>query len=305
MGTPDFAVPTLSEILAAGHDVVAVYSQPPRRAGRGMAPKVSPVHRFARSSDLAVYTPASLRGEAEQQEFSRHNADVAVVAAYGLLLPEEILGAPEFGCLNVHASALPRWRGAAPIQRAIMAGDEETAVMIMRMEAGLDTGPICLGERVGIGPDMTAGDLHDRLALLGADLAVRALSALERGSLEETPQATEGVTYAHKIEKSETRIDFSKSSDDVHNQIRGLAPFPGAWFDVQGPSRSERVKVLRSTRADGAGAPGEVLDDGLTVACGEGAVKMLRLQRAGKAACDDKEFLRGFPISAGARLNEE
>ena len=300
MGTPDFAVPILSEIVAAGYDVVAVYSQPPRPAGRGMAQKKSPVHEFAEGSQLAVWTPESLSGEDEQKQFSQHEADVAVVAAYGLLLPKAILEAPRFGCLNVHASALPRWRGAAPIQRAIMAGDTETAVMIMRMEEGLDSGPICLGERVEIGPDITAGELHDQMALVGADLIVRALAALERGTLEEIPQPEDGVTYARKIEKSESRIDFSQDNDAVHNQIRGLSPFPGAWFEVQGQSRKERIKVLRSQLVpDMSGVPGEVLDEQLTIACGRAAVRLLRVQRSGKAPCDREEFLRGFPIAPG------
>ncbi len=306
MGTPDFSVPTLSEILAAGHEVVAVYSQPPRPAGRrGLSETPSPVHAFAQKAGLTVHTPKSLRGEAEQAAFAAHDADVAVVIAYGLILPKPILDAPGFGCLNVHASALPRWRGAAPIQRAIMAGDTETAVMIMQMEEGLDTGPVCLAEQVAIGPDMTAGELHDVLCERGASLAVRALSALERGSLAFTPQAQDGVTYAHKIEKSETPIDFSKPAQDVHNHIRGLSPFPGAWFalpeNVSGAG--DRVKVLRSrVVAEMSGPAGMVLDEQLTVACGAGAVRLEVLQKAGKRVMQRDEFQRGNPIAAGLML---
>ena len=304
MGTPDFAVPILSEIMAAGHEVVAVYSQPARRAGRGMSHKLAPVHLFAEDSGLPVMTPKNFRDERESKNFADLACDVAVVAAYGLLLPAEVLEAPRFGFLNVHASALPRWRGAAPIQRAIMAGDKKTAVMIMRMEEGLDAGPICLSETVAIGPDMTAGELHDRLAEVGAGLIVRALAALERGSLEETPQSEDGVIYARKIEKSELQIDFSKPCAVVHNHIRGLSPFPGAWFEIKGPSDLERIKVLRSEiMPKGGGAIGEVIDDQLAVACADGAVRLLRVQRAGKAQCDAQEFLRGFPIRVGQRLN--
>jgi methionyl-tRNA formyltransferase len=305
MGTPDFSVPTLSEILGAGHEVVAVYSQPPRPAGRGMALKPSPVHAFAAEAGLEVRTPASLKGDEEAAAFEALRADVAVVIAYGLLLPQRILSAPRFGCLNMHASKLPRWRGAAPIQRAIMAGDEETAAMVMRMEAGLDTGPICLGETVRIGPDMTAGELHDRLSHLGADLMVRALAALERGSLDEVAQPGDGVTYAAKIEKSEARIDFSRPAREVHNLIRGLSPFPGAWFEVEREGRRERVKVLRSERVADEGyldAPGTIIDERMTIACGTGAVRALELQRAGRKPMRLDEFLRGMPLAAGTRV---
>ncbi|MEM7775616.1 MAG: methionyl-tRNA formyltransferase [Pseudomonadota bacterium] len=303
MGTPDFSVPTLSEIMAAGHDIVAVYSQPPRPAGRGMSEVPSPVHQFAASSGLDVYTPRSLRDGDAQAVFASHEADVAVVVAYGLILPKPILEAPVHGCLNVHASALPRWRGAAPIQRAIMAGDEETAVMIMQMDEGLDTGAICLAEQVPIGPDMTAGELHDVLSERGASLTVRALSALARGSLVATPQVEDGVTYAAKIEKSEARIDFRRTADDVHNHIRGLSPFPGAWFLLPGDGAAERVKVLSSQLVPVAGgAPGTVLDDQLTVACGTGGIRCEVLQRAGKRAMTRDEFLRGRPIAAGTVL---
>ena len=234
-----------------------------------------------------------------------HDADVAVVVAYGLILPQAILDAPRHGCLNLHASLLPRWRGAAPIHRAIMAGDTETGVMVMRMEAGLDTGPVCIGERVAIGVDTTTGDLHDELSRRGADLMVRALAALERGSLDATPQPAEGVTYAHKIDKVEARIDFSKPATEVHNLIRGLSPMPGAWFEMRSGSGRERIKVLRSRLADGAGPAGTVLDDQLTVACSQGAVRLELLQRAGKKPMAASELLRGFAIAAGTHLDPQ
>ncbi len=306
MGTPDFAVPTLAEILGAGHDVVAVYCQPPRPAGRGMAERKSPVHRFAESAGLPVLTPKSLRTVDAQETFRAHRADVAVIVAYGLILPQPVLDAPPFGCFNLHASALPRWRGAAPIQRAIMAGDAETAVIVMRMEAGLDTGPVCLAERIAIGQDTTAGELHDALARSGAGLMVRALAALERGSLTETPQSEHGVAYAAKIDKAEAHIDFSQPAESVHNQIRGLSPFPGAYFELkaQPNDNPERIKVLRSALLVDAvdGAAGEVLDDKLTVACGSGAVRLIELQRAGKRPMSAAELLRGFRIPRGQRL---
>jgi methionyl-tRNA formyltransferase len=302
MGTPDFAVPTLMEILSAGHEVVAAYTQPPRSAGRGLEPRRSPVHAYAESSGIPVYTPATLKNPEAQETFRQHRADVGVVVAYGLLLPKPVLEAPVAGCLNLHASALPRWRGAAPIQRAIMAGDRETAVMVMRMDEGLDTGPICLAEHVPIGPNTTAGELHDELARIGASLMVRALAALERGSLEAVPQSAEGVTYAAKIRNEETRIDFSRDAPAVHNQIRGLSPHPGAWFDAGPGHGHERIKVLRSELAVGQGAPGEVLDDALLVACGRGAVRLLELQRPGKKPMPADAFLRGFRIARGERL---
>jgi methionyl-tRNA formyltransferase len=309
MGTPEFSVPTLAEVLAAGHDVVAVYSQPPRPAGRGMADRKSPVHTYAESCGLAVHTPKSLKGADAASAFSGHDADVAVVIAYGLLLPPAVLAGPRLGCLNMHASALPRWRGAAPIQRAVMAGDTATAAMVMRMEAGLDTGPICLSEGVPAGPATTAGELHDTLMHCGAGLMVRALAALERGSLVETPQPAEGVTYAAKIDKAEARIDFTRPAAEVHNRVRGLSPFPGAWFEV-GPvitagAKAERIKVLRTEVVTGAkpGAPGEALDDHLMIACGDGAVRLLELQRAGKKPMPANELLRGFALPAGTRLS--
>ncbi|HVI29638.1 methionyl-tRNA formyltransferase [Hansschlegelia sp.] len=303
MGTPDFAVPTLSELVGQGHEIAAVYTRAPKAAGRrGMDLTKTPVHRFAESLNLPVYTPRTLRDPQTLEAFAAHEADAAVVVAYGLLLPKAALDAPRLGCLNLHASLLPRWRGAAPIQRAVMAGDAETGVMVMRMEEGLDTGPVAAAERVAIGPDETAGELHDRLRALGADLMGRAIGGLERGSLVFRPQGQDGVTYAAKIDKTEARIDWSRPAAIVHNQIRGLSPFPGAWFELAGPRGPERVKVLRSTRAEGAGAPGDLIDDRLTVACGEGAVRLLLLQRAGKAPVDAGAFLNGARLDAGVRL---
>ncbi|PLX38723.1 MAG: methionyl-tRNA formyltransferase [Hyphomicrobiales bacterium] len=300
MGTPDFSVPTLSEIVGQGHEVVAVYTQPPRPAGRGYDLRRSPVHERAESFGIPVMTPKSLKGADEQAAFAELNADVAVVVAYGLILPKAILEAPEHGCLNLHASLLPRWRGAAPINRAVMAGDAESGVMVMRMDEGLDTGPVCSAERLAIGADMTAGEMHDRLSPLGADLMVRALAALERGSLGCAPQPDEGATYAKKIDKGETRIDWNGTAAEVHNHIRGLSPFPGAWCEMTLAGKKERVKVLRSELADGAGAPGTVLDDTLAIACGEGAVRLIEVQRAGKKPMKADEFLRGTPVEAGA-----
>jgi methionyl-tRNA formyltransferase len=302
MGTPDFAVPVLSEILTAGHEVAAVYTQPPRPAGRGMSERKSAVHAFADGAGIPVVAPKSLKGEADQQAFARHRADVAVVVAYGLILPKPVLEAPRHGCLNLHASALPRWRGAAPIQRAIMAGDAETATTVMRMEAGLDTGPICLEERVPIEPDMTAGELHDFLAGRGARLMVRALANLERGTLQCRAQAAEGVTYAAKIGKDEGRIDFSRRAVEVRNHIRGLSPVPGAWFEAVSGDKPERIKVLRVSLAKGAGVPGTVLDDRLTIACRDGSIRVLQAQRAGKRPMTADELLRGFALPAGTRL---
>jgi methionyl-tRNA formyltransferase len=300
MGTPEFAVPTLSEIVANGHEVVAVYTRAPKPAGRGQAERKSPVHEAAEGLGIPVFTPKSLKGEAEQLVFASHGAELGVVVAYGLLLPKPILDAPEQGCINLHGSLLPRWRGAAPIQRAVMAGDARTGVMVMRMDEGLDTGPVGLVDEMPIGPDMTAGELHDRMMLVGADLMVRALAALERGSLGFTPQSDEGVTYAHKIDKAEARIDWNRPARDVHNQIRGLSPFPGAWFELTINGTPTRVKVLRSSLASGSGAPGERVGEGLTVACAEGAVRLSRVQRQGKDAMDDLSFLRGTPVE---RLN--
>ncbi|HVV62939.1 MAG TPA: methionyl-tRNA formyltransferase [Pseudolabrys sp.] len=300
MGTPDFAVPALVELAARGHELVAVYTRAPRPGGRrGLDMQETPVAREAKKLGVAVLTPASLKSEDAQAAFRAHEADAAVVVAYGLLLPKPILDAPKLGCFNVHASLLPRWRGAAPINRAIMAGDAETGVTIMKMSEGLDTGDMAMADRVPILPDVTAGDLHDALARLGADLMARALAALERGSLTLTPQGEAGVTYAAKISKDETRIDWRKSWQDVHNHIRGLSPFPGAWFERDGA----RVKALRSTRGEGKGTPGTALDDKLTIACGDGAVRLAQVQRAGAKAMSAEEFLRGTPIRKGAQLD--
>ncbi len=303
MGSPAFAVPTLAEIIAAGHDVLAVYSQPPRPAGRGQDERFQPVHAFAEKAGLRLVTPRTLKTADALEQFRAHQPDVAVVIAYGLMLPPAILACPSLGCLNMHASALPRWRGAAPIQRAVMAGDTETAANVMRMEAGLDTGPVCLTERVTIGPDMTAGALHDQLSTLGAGLMVRALAELERGSLVFTAQSTVGITYAHKIDKAETRIDFNRDATLTHNHIRGLSPHPGAWFEAGAGQKRERIKVLRSEPASGAGAPGTILDGRLTVACGHGAVRLIELQRAGKRPMPAAELLRGFALDPGVTLN--
>ena len=299
MGTPDFAVPTLLEIVGRGHEVVAVYTRAPKPAGRrGMDLTPSPVEREARRFALPVLTPSTLRTAGAEGIARAHGADVAVVVAYGLILPRPILDVFSLGAFNLHASLLPRWRGAAPIHRAIMAGDAESGVMVMSMEEGLDTGPVAMAERVPIGPDTTTGDLHDRLAGLGADLMVRALGALERGSLTLTPQAQAGVTYAGKIEKGETRIDWARPWQEVHNHIRGLSPFPGAWFEHKGA----RIKVLRTTRGEGGGMPGTLLDDKLTIACADGAVRILELQRAGRQAMKAEEFLRGADVAVGTRF---
>ena len=297
MGTPGFAVPTFAELIAQGHDVACVYSQPPRPKGRGLAEEPSPVHKFAASAGIAVRTPLSLKGAEAQAEFAALGLDAAVVVAYGLLLPKPILEAPRLGCFNLHASLLPRWRGAAPIQRAIMAGDEETGVMVMRMEEGLDTGPVLMAERVAVGRK-TYGELHDELARLGADLMARALGALERGTIAEQPQSESGTTYAKKILKDETRIDWTKGAREIDCLIRGLSPSPGAWSDVKG----ERMKLLNCEPVTGQGAAGEVLDDALTIACGSGALRITRLQRPGKAAMDAREVLRGFPLPRGTKL---
>ncbi|MBY0612760.1 MAG: methionyl-tRNA formyltransferase [Beijerinckiaceae bacterium] len=302
MGTPDFAVPTLSELVGRGYEVVAVYTREPKRAGRGLDLQRSPVHRQADLFGIPVFTPKSLRGEDAAAAFADHRAEVAVVVAYGLILPPAILATPDLGCLNLHGSLLPRWRGAAPIHRAIMAGDAETGVMVMKMEEGLDTGPVAMAERVQIGADMTTGDLHDRLKGLGADLMARALAALSRGSLQFRPQAEDGVTYAAKITKEEARIDWARPAHAVHDHIRGLSPFPGAFFEADWGQGMVRVKVLRSTLAKGAGEPGEVLDDALTIACGDGAVRLVEVQRAGKAPMTAAEFLRGNAVTAGFRL---
>jgi methionyl-tRNA formyltransferase len=300
MGTPDFAVPTLVELAGRGHDIAAVYTRAARPGGRrGLEPVPSPVEREARRLGLSVVTPASLRTAEAQDAFRTHGADAAVVVAYGLILPEPILDAMPLGCFNLHASLLPRWRGAAPIHRAVMSGDAETGVMVMKMDEGLDTGPVAMAERVRIGDDMTTGELHDALKRLGADLMVRALGALERGTLQLTPQPAEGATYAAQIDKAETRVDWRRPWKNVHDHIRGLSPFPGAWCEMAGAGR---VRLLRSTRGEGGGPPGAVLDDNLTVACGEGAVRIVELQKAGGRLMKADEFLRGAALPAGTRL---
>jgi methionyl-tRNA formyltransferase len=299
MGTPDFAVPTLLEIVGSGHDVAAVYTRAPQPAGRGMAERPSPVARKAERFMLPIFTPTSLKGADAADAMRAYGADAAVVVAYGLILPKPILDVFPLGCFNLHASLLPRWRGAAPIHRAIMAGDKETGVMAMKMEEGLDTGPIAMAEHVAIGADMTTGELHDTLAPLGARLMLVALGALKRGSLQLTPQPAEGATYATKIDKSETRVDWGKPWNQVHDHCRGLSPFPGAWFELAG----NRVKVLRTTKGEGKAAPGTVLDDRLTIACGEGAVRLVELQRAGKQPMQADEFLRGTQIARGTVLS--
>jgi methionyl-tRNA formyltransferase len=302
MGTPDFAIPTLAGIVGRRHEIVAVYARAPKPAGRGMELKLSPVEREARRFGLPVLTPGTLRSEEARAVFRSHGADAAVVVAYGLILPPAVLEAVPLGCFNLHASLLPRWRGAAPINRAIMAGDRETGVMVMRMDEGLDTGPIAMAERTPIGTDETAGELQDRLAQQGADLIVRALAALERGPLTLTPQPETGATYATKIEKNETRIDWSQPWQQIHDQCRGLSPRPGAWFEIS--EQAVRIRVLRTTKGEGSGAPGTVLDEALTIACGDGAVRILELQRAGRQPMQAQEFLRGTPIVVGRRLSQ-
>ena len=303
MGSPEFSTGTLGALIGAGHDIIAVYSQPPKPAGRrGLELTPTPIAQMAEGFGIPVFTPTSLKSQEEKDRFASFEADVAVVVAYGLLLPQAILDAPENGCLNLHASLLPRWRGAAPIHRAIMAGDSETGVGIMRMEKGLDTGPVGMEERLAIGENETTGELHDRLARLGADLMVRAVAALSRGALEFKPQSEQGVTYAHKIDKAEARINWAKPAGEVHNPIRGLSPFPGAFAEFDFGKGPERVKVLRSELADGKGQPGEIIGDDLTVACGAGAVRLAEVQRAGKGAQSGAEFQRGYQIKPGARF---
>ncbi|WP_170791622.1 methionyl-tRNA formyltransferase [Ruegeria lacuscaerulensis] len=299
MGTPDFSVPVLDALVAAGHEIAAVYCQPPRPAGRGKKDRPTPVHARAKVLGFDVRHPVSLKSPDEQAAFAALNADVAVVVAYGLLLPQPILDAPKHGCLNIHASLLPRWRGAAPLQRAIMAGDAQTGICIMQMEAGLDTGPVLLRRATDIGPLETTAQLHDRMSEMGAAMVVEALEELPNLAPEVQPE--DGVTYAAKIDKSEARVDWARPAAEVDRQIRGLSPFPGAWTEIEG----ERVKLLSSRLAAGQGAPGEVLNDTLRVACGDGAVDLLRLQRAGKGAQDVKTFLRGWPVSTGTRLSSE
>lgn len=306
MGTPDFSVPVLDAVHAAGHDIVAVYAQPARPAGRGMAAKPSPVAARAEALGFPVLTPLNFRDEEDRAAFQAHNADAAVVVAYGLLLPREIIDAPRLGCFNVHASRLPRWRGAAPIQRAIMAGDTETAVAIMRMDAGLDTGPVAMTRALPITPETTAGDLHDALSRAGAALMVETLVALEAGPLALTAQPTDGVTYAKKIDKSEARLDFSVPAPVVAHTINGLSPFPGAWCEIGDANNRERVKILRADVIDGIGqsaaVPGTIIDDDMAIACAAGAIRPVQVQRAGRKPVTRAEFLRGFPLPKGSKL---
>ncbi|MEY3596385.1 MAG: hypothetical protein RL543_338 [Pseudomonadota bacterium] len=302
MGTPDFAVPTLSALLGHGHEIVACYSRAPAPAGRGMALRLSPVHQAAERFGIPVLTPSTLRTPEALDEFRSHQADVAIVVAYGMLLPKDILDVPPLGCLNLHASLLPRWRGAAPIQRAIMAGDPETGVAVMKMAEGLDTGPVGMVERLVIDPELNSGEAHEILARLGADLMVRALAALGRGGLSFREQSTEGVTYARKISNDECKIDWSASAQTIHDHIRGLAPFPGAYTMIDLGKGPERVKILRATRTEGVGAPGQILDDALTIDCGNGALRLLDLQRAGAKALPVDLFLRGVSLPAGQRI---
>lgn len=302
MGTPDFAVPTLSALLGFGHEIVACYSRAPAPAGRGMSLRLSPVHQAAERFGLPVLTPSTLRTPEALAEFRSHQADVAIVVAYGMLLPKDILDVPPLGCLNLHASLLPRWRGAAPIQRAIMAGDAETGVAVMKMTEGLDTGPVGMVERLVIDPELNSGEAHEILARLGADLMVRALAALGRGGLSFRGQNSVGVTYARKISNDECRIDWSASAQAIHDHIRGLAPFPGAYTMIDLGKGPERVKILRATRTEGAGAPGQILDDSLTIACGSGALRLLDLQRAGAKALPADLFLRGVSMPVGQRI---
>lgn len=303
MGTPEFSVPCLKALLTAGHQIAAVYSQPPRASGRGMKETRSPVHLFAQSQGIEVRTPARLNGAEAQDAFRALDLDGAVVVAYGLILPLAILQAPRLGCFNVHASLLPRWRGAAPIQRAIMAGDAETGVTIMQMDAGLDTGPMLLSARCAIGPEDTSGLLHMRLSQLGADLMVQALDAIAAGSLRPRAQPESGVTYAAKISKDEARIDWRRTARQLDCHIRGLTPAPGAWFSARQNGGDIRIKILRASPVAGAGPAGTVLDDQLTIACGAGALRILQVQREGKAPSDAASFLRGFALPAGLLLD--
>jgi methionyl-tRNA formyltransferase len=303
MGTPDFAVPTLQRIAEAGHEIVAVYTREPQPAGRGMIERASPVHEAARSLGVPIVMPRTMKIRAAQAMFAAHEADVAVVVAYGLILPRTVLDAPRHGCLNLHASALPRWRGAAPIERAIMAGDRDTALMIMQMDEGLDTGPVCLTEPIAIDDDETAGDLRTRLAPRGAELMARALAELESGALHCEPQVAEGATYAAKIDKAETRIDWSRPAPELHNQVRGLSPAPGAWTEVPRGGTTERIRILRTKPVSGDGAPGTILSlEPLTIACAAKALELVEVQRSGKLPVGAAEFVRGARLTVGPRL---
>ncbi|NEV02797.1 methionyl-tRNA formyltransferase [Bradyrhizobium uaiense] len=304
MGTPDFAVPTLLELVAHGHEVVAVYTRAPKPGGRrGLQLQPTPVEQEARRLGIPVLTPKTLRTDEALEAFRAHDADAAVVVAYGMILPQAILDAPKLGCFNLHASLLPRWRGAAPINRAIMAGDAESGVMVMKMDVGLDTGDVAMAGRLPISDSMTASDLHDALAPLGADLMVRAMGGLQRGGLQLTKQSADGVTYAAKIEKAEARIDWTQPAHAVLRHIHGLSPFPGAWCELAGEGEPVRLKILRCELAKGAGQPGDVLDDDFAIACGDGAIRILELQRAGKGPMKAADFLRGTPLKPPARLS--
>jgi len=303
MGTPDFAVPTLAALKEAGHEIAAVYTRAPKRAGRGMAETRTPVHTAADLFGLPVLTPATLKGEEAAETFAAHRADAAIVVAYGLLLPRAVLEAPRYGCFNLHASLLPRWRGAAPINRAVMAGDSETGVAVMKMEEGLDTGPVALVEKTAIGSNETAGELHDRLSRLGGPLIVKALRALEADELAFTPQPEDGVVYAAKLTNAETRVDWSRDAASLHNHIRGLSPFPGAWAEADFGKGPERLKLLRCEHAEGEGTPGTFLDDEGRIACGSGALRLINVQRAGKGPMTFTDFARGVKIGKGMRLS--
>lgn len=298
LGTPDFSAPAFDALLAAGHEIACVYTQPPRPAGRGQAERKSPMHERAAAAGIPVRVPTTLKDAAEQDAFRELALDAAVVVAYGLILPKPILDAPRLGCINIHASLLPRWRGAAPIQRAILAGDAETGVTIMQMDEGLDTGPELLRESLAIGPETTAGELHDALAVLGGRLIVAALAGLASGELDPIPQIDDGATYAGKIVRGEERIDWTMPAVALDRHVRAFAPWPGAWFELDG----ERIKVLASVLADGSGEPGTVLDHELTVACGDGALRLVQVQRAGRAAMAAGDFLRGRAVAPGSIL---
>jgi methionyl-tRNA formyltransferase len=302
LGTPDFAVAALARLVEAGHEIAAVYSQPPAPRGRGQVLKPSPVHAFAEAHGIPVRTPASMRDPEEIAAFRALDLDAACVVAFGQILPAAVLDAPRLGSFNLHGSLLPRWRGAAPIQRAVMAGDPVTGVQVMRMTEGLDEGPVLATARLPIGPLDTAGALHDRMAAAGADLLAATLEAIEKGEAVETPQAAEGVTYAKKIRPREARIDWSRPGREVDCRIRGLSPFPGAWFEAPGEKGPVRVKVLLSRFEAAAGEPGVLLDDALLTACCDGAVRLLKVQREGRGPQDAEVFLRGFPLKAGTRL---
>src|ERR1700752_872713 len=304
MGTPEFALPTLLELVAHGYEIAAVYTRAPKPGGRrGLKLQPTPIEQEARRLGIPVLTPSTLRTPEALEEFRAHDADAAVVVAYGMILPRAVLDAPKLGCFHLHASLLPRWRGAAPINRAVMSGDAETGVMVMKMDAGLDTGDVAMAERLTISDKMTASDVHDALARLGADLMVRAMAALERGALQLTKQSEAGVTYAAKIEKAEAKIDWNKPAHDVLRHIHGLSPFPGAWSEGGVDGEAVRLKILRCGSVRGSGAPGALLDDQLTIACGNGAIRIIDLQRAGKAPMKTAEFLRGTPLKSGARFS--